>query len=271
MRLPPTLIHSLFSLIPLASAHGRITQITTSSGALYPGWDPASSPTLTPPSPLAAWSALNLGNTYVPPSQFNTSKISCHFNALPGTLSIPVSAGEELKLQWNEWPTSHVGPVVTYLASCNGPCSNIKEEDEEAFKQRLEWVKIDELGWLNSTGWDVLELGGTWATNVLIANGYSWVVRIPEGLKEGGYVLRHEIIALHVAENLNGAQAYPQCVNLKVKGRGEKSLEGGVLGTRLYGIRDEGIFVDVHLKIDGYKIPGPEVWRGAHTVRQPGQ
>jgi cellulase len=271
MRLPPTLIHSLFSLIPLASAHGRITQITTSSGAIYPGWDPASSSALTPPSPLAAWSASNLGNIYVPPSQFNTSNISCHFNALPGTLSIPVSAGEELKLQWNEWPTSHVGPVMTYLASCNGSCSNIKEEDVEAFKQRLVWVKIDELGWLNSTGWDVLDLGGTWATNVLIANGYSWVVRIPEGLKEGEYVLRHEIIALHVAENLNGAQAYPQCVNLKVEGRREKSLEGGVLGIRLYGIRDEGIIVDVHLKIDGYKIPGPEVWRGAHTVRQPGQ
>ena len=185
---------------------------------------------------------------------------------------MPVSAGEEIILQWNEWPTSHVGPVITYLASCNGSCSGPNPDEMETIKERLEWVKIDELGWLNSTGWEVLDLGGTWASNILIFNDYSWVVRIPEGLKDGEYVLRHEIIALHVAENLDGAQAYPQCVNIKVE-RGDrgggKRLDSGVVGTGLYGIRDEGILVDVHKKIEGYKIPGPGVWSGTSPVRQP--
>jgi cellulase len=270
MRLSLVTTSALFRLI---SAHGRITRITTSSGVSYPGWDPASSSTLTPPGPLAAWSASNLGNIYIPPSQFTTSNITCHFNGLPGSLSIPVVAGKGIKLQWNEWPTSHVGPVMTYLAACNGSCTNIKDNDVETFKDALQWVKIDELGWLNSTGWDILDLGGTWATNVLIFNDYSWVVRIPEGLKEGEYVLRHEIIALHVAERLDGAQAYPQCVNIRVEGgkEGEEKLGGGVVGSRLYGMRDEGILVDVHKKIDAYKIPGPEVWSGASHVRQPNQ
>jgi cellulase len=161
---------------------------------------------------------------------------------------------------------------MTYLADCHGSCS--RKENIEAFKDGLQWVKIDELGWLNSTGWDVLDLGGTWATNILIFNDYSWVVRMPEGLREGEYVLRHEIIALHIAERLNGAQAYPQCVNIKVE-RGDsivgRKLDGGITGTQLYGMRDEGIFVDVHRKIDGYRIPGPGVWSGASTVRQPNQ
>jgi hypothetical protein len=138
----------------------------------------------------------------------------------------------------------------------------------------LEWVKIDELGWLNSTGWNVIDLGGTWAANVLIANGFSWVVRIPEVLEEGSYVLRHEIIALHVAEKVDGAQAYPQCVNLRVaRGMGAEGrrLEGGVKGEELYGSRDVGILVDVHGKIEEYKIPGPKVWAYATPVKQANQ
>jgi hypothetical protein len=156
---------------------------------------------------------------------------------------------------------------MTYLAQCEGSCADAKKED-------LQWVKIDELGWLNSTGWNVIDLGGTWAANVLIANGFSWVVRIPEVLEEGSYVLRHEIIALHVSERVDGAQAYPQCVNLQV-GRGiggeGRRLEGGVKGEELYGSRDEGILVDVHGKVEGYKIPGPKLWAYATPVRQANQ
>jgi hypothetical protein len=266
MRLPAIPILSL--LITAIDAHGRITTITTSTGIIYPGWDPASSSNLTPPYPLAAWSASNLGNIYIPPSQFNTSNIACHYNAVPGAVHVPVTAGEELKLQWNEWPKSHVGPVMTYLAECQGSCADVTGEE-------LQWVKIDELGWLNSTGWDELDLGGTWAADVLIASGFSWVVKIPDVLAEGDYVLRHEIIALHVAERVDGAQAYPQCVNLRVatSGRNEegRTLGGGVKGRELYGMRDKGILVDVHRKIEGYEIPGPKVWEYAMTVGQPYQ
>ena len=87
-------------------------------------------------------------------------------------------------------------------------------------------------------------------------------------------MLRHEIIALHVAEKVDGAQAYPQCVNLRVErgigGEGRR-LEGGVKGEELYGSRDEGILVDVHRKIEGYKIPGPKVWAYATPFKQANQ
>jgi lytic cellulose monooxygenase (C1-hydroxylating) len=113
-------------------------------------------------------------------------------------------------------------------------------------------------------------LGGTWASDVLIANKASWTVKVPEMLVSGDYVLRHEIIALHVADQANGAQAYPQCVNLRVVGSSEgKKLEGGVVASELYGMRDKGILVDIHGNVTGYDIPGPRVWSHANEFRQP--
>lgn len=263
----------LLSLLPHVSAHGRITNITTASGVDYTGWDPALS---TPPNSsipssfstaLVAWSASNLGNVFIYPSQFGTSNITCHIDAYPGEDHIPTTAGDTLRLQWNEWPVSHKGPVMAYLASCNQSCTEVD-------KEKLEWVKIDELGWLNSTG--LADLGGTWATDVLIANDFSWTVKVPEGLQAGAYVIRHEIIALHVADQKNGAQAYPQCVNIRVgtsgaSQAGTKAITGGVLGEQLYKADDAGILVDIHKTISSYAIPGPKVWSGATQFVQPNE
>jgi cellulase len=270
------LLLSLLPIISLVTAHGRVVNITTSTGVVYTGWDPAlllDEPNVSLP-PIVAWSASNLGNTFVPPSSFNSSDITCHFNATPGVLHVNVSAGEEIILRWNEWPTSHVGPVLSYLASCgNSGSAGCTHAD----KSSLTFVKIDELGWLNSTGWETNELGGTWATDVLISNRYAWTVKIPSDLAPGAYVLRHEIIALHVANDPDGAQPYPQCVNLKVekaKGSGKeqpKVIEGGIKGNQLYTATDRGILIDVHREISGYDIPGPKLWSGASSVTQPGQ
>lgn len=265
MRLLTTVTSSL--LLVGVSAHARIEKITTSAGLVYNGWDPVSSETLTPPRPLAAWSAANMGNIFVAPSHFNTSNITCHDNAIPGALHVNTTAGDTLQLKWNEWPVSHVGAVMTYIAKCNTTCS-------KANKDTLSWVKIDELAWLNSTGWDTLELGGTWATDVLIANNFTWEIKIPEVLAAGYYTLRHELIALHVAEQLDGAQAYPQCINLRVDraaGSKAKHLKGGVLGTNLYRPTDAGILVDVHKKLTGYDTPGPKLWEYASPLQQPYQ
>jgi cellulase len=247
---------SLFSTSPLVWAHGRVTHITTTEGTLYTGWDPEFALDSAPIPPLVAWTASNLGNIFVPPFRFNTSDIACHFNATPGAIHIDVTAGDELTLKWNEWPVSHVGPIISYLAPCNGPCTGVTGRD-------LKWTKIDESGWLNDTGWDDLMLGGTWATNELIANDFQWTIKIPQVVAAGYFVLRHEIIALHVAEEFNGAQAYPQCMNLRIveaKSNTSYPLNDGITGSDLYGVDDKGILVDVHQHIKGYQIPGPKRW-----------
>ena len=46
-----------------------------------------------------------------------------------------------------------------------------------------------------------------------------WTETIPRDLKQGEYLIRHEIIALHIA---NRPQFYPECAHLSVMGEGSK-------------------------------------------------
>lgn len=103
----------------------------------------------------------------------------------------------------------------------------------------------------------------TWATDELIANNNTWTVTIPKTLAPGGYVLRHEIIALHSANQVDGAQNYPQCFNLKVTGTGTANPVG-VKATRLYKYKGPGIYLSIYYPaLTSYRIPGPAVWKGA--------
>lgn len=78
--------------------------------------------------------------------------------------------------------------------------------------------------------------------------------------------MRHEIIALHSAGNENGAQNYPNCINVKISGSGNahpcKSGADCRLGTALYKSNDPGILINIYTTLSSYKIPGPAVWSG---------
>jgi hypothetical protein len=95
----------------------------------------------------------------------------------------------------------------------------------------------------------------------LIANNNSWSVTIPTDIAPGNYVLRHEIIALHSAGESNGAQNYPQCVNLEISGTGT-ATPSGTLGTALYSEADPGILFDIYASLSTYDIPGPTLYSG---------
>ncbi|KKY35528.1 putative endoglucanase iv precursor [Diaporthe ampelina] len=77
----------------------------------------------------------------------------------------------------------------------------------------------------------------------------------------GNYVLRHEIIALHSAGNVNGAKSYPQCFNLAVTGSGSVQ-PSGVPGTALYRSTDAGILYDLYGTTQSYVVPGPTQYTG---------
>jgi len=98
----------------------------------------------------------------------------------------------------------------------------------------------------------------------LIANNFTSSVKLPAKLKAGNYVLRHEIIALHGGQNDNGAQDYPQCINLKVGGSGTIAPSGGVAGTSLYTRSDPGIKFNLYVGATSYPFPGPELWTAAN-------
>lgn len=147
------------------------------------------------------------------------------------------------------------GPIIDYIANCGDSCETVD-------KSSLEWVKVQAEGLVDGSS-----APGTWASDTLIANGNRWVVTIPESLAAGNYVVRHEIIALHSAGQENGAQNYPQCVNIQVTGGGSDS-PSGVLGTELYKADDAGILFNIYQTLDSYPMPGPELYSGAVDAAQ---
>jgi hypothetical protein len=98
----------------------------------------------------------------------------------------------------------------------------------------------------------------------MIANNYTASTTIPKNLKAGDYVIRHEIIALHGGQNVNGAQNYPQCLNLRVTGSGTVSPTSGIVGSSLYKNTDAGIIFNLYTSYTSYTYPGPALWTAAN-------
>jgi hypothetical protein len=200
---------------------------------------------------------------FVSPDNYGGPDIICHRNANPVSQSAKVEAGGTVELQWTEWPESHHGPVIDYLANCRGSCADVD-------KTALKFNKIDEAGlYSNSTiPWTV----GRYASDKLIADGHKWTVKIPSYVAPGNYVLRHEVIALHSAYDPNGAQNYPQCINLEITGQGTDDLSSGTPGQSLYKADEPGILTTIYQDIN-YIIPGPPLYRSgqAETPSQPAQ
>lgn len=180
------------------------------------------------------------------PNAYATNNITCHKSATPGKAFVTVAAGDEVQLQWNPWPSSHHGPVINYLAACPGDRTVVD-------KTTLNFFKIEAGGLISGSN------PGTWATDKLIANNNTSVVTIPKNLKAGGYVLRHEIIALHTAGQTDRAHNYPQCINLKVTDSGTSVPSTGTKGTALYQETDPGILINIYTTLTSYTIPGPAI------------
>lgn len=163
--------------------------------------------------------------------------------------------GSKINLQWTPWPVSHKGPVIDYLANCNGPCETVD-------KTSLKWFKISEGGLIDKS-----MSNGYWATDELIKNNNTWTVQIPTSIATGNYVLRHEIIGLHAAGQANGAQNYPQCFNLAITSSGTDN-PAGIPATSFYKATDPGIKFDLYGSFTSYTIPGPALYSGALPISQ---
>ncbi|CAI6332061.1 unnamed protein product [Periconia digitata] len=242
------MIGAFAALLDSASAHGFVTGVKSGSS-----WTPGADPVwYYLPSDqranTAGWNALNQDLGFVEPNALGTSDVNCHKSATAGRLYADVAAGSTIQLPWNTWPSdSHKGPVINYIHPCNGDCTTLTPG-------ALRWTKISQEGLS----------GGRWPTDPMPSNNFTLSVNIPRNLKAGNYVLRHEIIALHGANNDNGAQLYMQCLNLKVSGSGSASPSGGVAGTSLYSKNDPGIKFNLYTNPTSYPIPGPAVWTGAN-------
>jgi cellulase len=228
------------------NAHGHLSDIKV-DGTDYQAYDP-SFQYQTPSPEVIEWSCPEcLDNGFVDPSMYtDVTKIACHKDATAGAKVAKVAAGGTLDIQWNTWPASHVGPVIDYMA---------KVDDATSAKSKdLKFFKIDAAGYE----------GGEWAATKLINNNNTWAVTVPKSIAPGQYVLRHEIIALHSANQENGAQNYPKCINLEVTGSGTETPEG-VTADKLYTPTDPGIKVNVYGDASNYQMPGPALFSGASS------
>ncbi|PSN68410.1 hypothetical protein BS50DRAFT_363216 [Corynespora cassiicola Philippines] len=233
------------ALAATVKAHGHVSGAVV-DGQYYQGYDP-SFQYQTPAPEVIGWSnPQGLDNGFVDPSMYgDVAKIACHKDATAGKKVAQVKAGGTIDLQWTTWPDSHVGPVIDYLAKVDDATTTDSAS--------LNFFKIDE------AGYD----GSEWAATKLIANNNTWTVTIPTSIADGQYVLRHEIIALHSAGDVGGAQNYPQCLNIEVTGGGSET-PAGVTADKFYTETDPGIQFSVYGgDLSGYQIPGPALFDGA--------
>ncbi|GJE95942.1 glycoside hydrolase family 61 protein [Phanerochaete sordida] len=169
---------------------------------------------------------------------------------------ITVPAGATVTAEWHHTlagadPTdpadpvdpSHKGPVMTYLAQV----PNALQTDVTGLK----WFKIWEDGLDPSDQ--------SWGVDRMIANKGKVTFTIPSCIPAGQYLMRHEMIALHGAENYPGAQFYLECAQLQITGGGSTqpatvSFPGAYAGT------DPGIKINIYQTLANYTIPGPPVF-----------
>lgn len=250
-----TTLFGVLALLSKVQAHGHVTGVVA-DGEWYSGYIP-SFIFQKPPPVVAGWTTKDvLDNGFV--SNYNSPDIICHKGATPGGAYIKVAAGSSIDLQWTEWPESHHGPVMDFLAACGDDCTTVD-------KTNLLFNKIDEAGLVDGSN-----NPGLWASDDMIANNNTWSVTIPSNIAPGKYVLRHDTIALHSAFDVGGSQAYPQCFNLEITGSGSNPLSTGTKGTDLYNDQDPGIHINIYYpKLTSYTIPGPPLIDGTSSGPQP--
>lgn len=121
--------------------------------------------------------------------------------------------------------------MLTYMASCGS--TTCDQFDATTAK----WFKIQEIGLDSSTesGWAQADL----------MNGTPANITLPSNLAPGNYLLRHEIIALHLANTMGGAEFYPSCSQIIVggSGTGKPSDDELVSLPGAYSDNDPGIYV----------------------------
>ncbi|KDN40981.1 hypothetical protein RSAG8_07687, partial [Rhizoctonia solani AG-8 WAC10335] len=190
-----------------------------------------------------------------PVKDLQSKDLICGFGATPGSVVASAKPGDTLVYSWGNDVAENgnwihdTGPMMTYFAQVPGGQTVDTFTGEGA-----KWFKTDEAGKKNNK-WVQASLmtGATFKTN------------IPETLADGDYLVRHEIIALHTAENKGGVEFYPSCFQLRIKnsnaGNATVTATPTLSFPGAYTANDPGLLVNVFAQApDGseYQFPaGP--------------
>ncbi|KAI0697469.1 glycosyl hydrolase family 61-domain-containing protein [Cytidiella melzeri] len=225
------------SAVKHVAAHGYVGQIAI-DGTWYAG---------NVPNNYAGPSPIRLVDDIGPVKGASNPDIICGLNATKAEMVVPANPGSVVSIQWvggagQNWP-HEVGPLMTYLASCgNTPCDQYDPTNAQ-------WFKIDQLGKEAD--------GSTWYMAEIMSNRDAYDVTLPQNIAPGGYLMRHELIALHLGTSLGGAEFYPMCLQLQVGGSGNGSPQPLVSFPGAYNDNDPGIFdPNIYDPGSNYTFPG---------------
>ncbi|KAA8574691.1 hypothetical protein EYC84_003941 [Monilinia fructicola] len=108
----------------------------------------------------------------------------------------------------------------------------------------------------------LFEVNGTWASNLMDAGNMSYTFNLPTGMATGEYLLRSEMLALHGAQTLGGAQWYIGCAQLSITGTSGDSCGPSIKLPGAYNESDPSIYIpDIYygFNISTYTPPGGAV------------
>ncbi|KAI9685896.1 MAG: hypothetical protein M1822_004174 [Bathelium mastoideum] len=228
-----------------ALAHGGVLTYNL-GGKVYNGFVPYNSPT-------GQNTIQREWDSYNPIQDPTSSSMTCNANGAVANEVATVAAGSKIIAYWNApWPHT-IGPMVVWMANCNGDCADFTGEGNV-------WFKIDQAGLISGT-----LATGLWGSGEMVNQNSSWTSTIPANLKAGNYLIRHETIALHTS---NAPQWYPECATLTITGSGTGVPASSYLAAipGVYKMSDPEIDIDVYSNanqgVTTYTIPGPAVYTG---------
>ncbi|CAE6446573.1 unnamed protein product [Rhizoctonia solani] len=190
-----------------------------------------------------------------PVKDLQSKDLICGIGATPGSVVASAKPGDTLVYSWandvaedGNW-IHDTGPMMTYFAQVPAGQTADKFTGEGA-----QWFKTDQVGKKNNK----------WVQGSLMT-GATFKTKIPETLANGDYLVRHEIIALHTAQDKGGVEFYPSCFQLRIKnsnaGNATVTAAPSLSFPGAYTANDPGLLVNVFAQAaDGseYKFPaGP--------------
>ncbi|KAF4593596.1 Esterase/lipase/thioesterase [Pleurotus pulmonarius] len=264
---------TVLSALTLVNAHGYVQELKLGSTS-YTGYLPYSDPYYNPPIPRIVRKVPGNG----PVEDLSLIDVQCNGWSAGGIATAPaplvgtVAAGSQVKFNWTQWPDSHVGPIITYMARAPSDITQWSPGNSAV------WFKVAESGKTSDGKWA--------ATDGLYANNHIYTFTIPARLRPGQYIIRHEIdnkaslctlvsrdrvqglasinpseldTNMNLAWSYPGAQVYPSCSQVQVTGSGTGFPTSFVPFPGAYTGSTPGIVYDVYTNTGAYPIPGPPV------------
>ncbi|RDB27904.1 putative endo-beta-1,4-glucanase D [Hypsizygus marmoreus] len=196
-----------------------------------------------------------------PVTSISSPDLACNAGAAASAGVCQVKPGDDVTVEMHQQPGdracrneaiggNHYGPVLVYMAAVS--------DAKSAVGSNADWFKVAHMGLVSNNP-------DYFGSRVLNDNCGHFTFKVPAGLAPGNYLIRAEVIALHVASGSGGAQFYPACFQVNVGGTGTvKPPTVKIPG--VYKASDPGILINIYQDLTTYVLPGPTAYGQASPV-----